>query len=650
MKWTPAKITVFALLLAFYACALTHKISLPAADDLPRQIKIGELILQGNWDILYKNVFSFAEPNHRFFNHHWFSGVLFYLLYQVLGWGGLVVLKVGLFLAAFSLLFVTALKRANFWLVATLSLPALIVILERTGLRPEVFSYVFVAVYLWILADAEERPEKNWLYALIPLQLLWVNMHVFFSIGIMMTAGFVFQEALRRRKTWRTDPVLHGMVRVLVGVVAISFLNPRGVGGVFYRYPSNYPLVISENQSLSEYLRGEPLWEDPSIPFFYACVVLLAVSFFLIRKKRPFPVFHALAAGATSILGFVILRSLSLFGFVFLIVASANLQETFEQGKRWIAREAPQYFRFLRYAVPGILGLLCVLLVVPGWGALSRYRPSGIGPADWAEASGIFLKEQQVPGPIFCDGDIGSYLIFNLYPTQKVFADNRFGDAYSAGFYERLLSIYADEDEWNKALVEYEFNAIVTYHYGGTPHARDFLWRRLRDPLWVPIYGDPFVVILVRNTEANKSLIDRFYMTGENIEERLGTLMHSKSIADRISAADLFNLFGRPELARRTFLDVLVKDPTRGRVWGLMGQMSLADGDEISTVLATMFLERAIAEGRGTAELYGSLATAYARMGQTEKAIELLRTSIHLDASRRDTQELLHSLTKFQVQ
>lgn len=147
MKAFPIKILVFILILSFYGLLLAHKIQLPAGQDLPRQIKIGELVLNGNWDIFYKNTFSYTEPDQPFYNHHWLSGVVFYLTHQAVGWNGLVVFKIIILLSAFSLLFLTALKKADFWLVAFFSLPTILILSGRTDLRPEVFSYLFIATF-----------------------------------------------------------------------------------------------------------------------------------------------------------------------------------------------------------------------------------------------------------------------------------------------------------------------------------------------------------------------------------------------------------------------------------------------------------------------------------------------------------------------
>src|SRR3989344_9463242 len=147
-KWTWPKVLVFVLLLAFYASFLVHPIALPVGDDLPRLIKNGEMVFQKP-DVLTKNVYSYTEPDQPFANHHWLSGVIFYLIYEAVGFGGLVIFKTVLMLIAFGILFFAATKKANFWLVSLFSIPTILLLRERTDLRPEIFSFLFVAIFLY---------------------------------------------------------------------------------------------------------------------------------------------------------------------------------------------------------------------------------------------------------------------------------------------------------------------------------------------------------------------------------------------------------------------------------------------------------------------------------------------------------------------
>lgn len=630
MKLPPVKILVFVLLLVFYGSLLAQTIQLPAARDLPRQIKIGEQVLQGNWDILYKNTFSYTEPDQRFYNHHWLSGVVFYLVHQAVGWTGLGIFKIVILLSFFSLLFKIALKKADFWLVALFSLPTIIMLGDRSDPRPEMFSYLLIAAYLYFLMDLEEHPAKNRVFWLIPLQLLWVNLHVFFSVGIMLVAGFLAEKIVLNYKNLKDNPLIKKLVILLFALILVSFVNPRGAEGVFYFYPGkNFSLSIDENQSIAGLLRGVTIWENMSVAVFLPMAVFLALSFILGFKNGKKPIFYFLASLATILLGFAILRGIAFFSIIFLLAASANFQD---------------YFKKLGGSLTvGFAGL--ILLIIFSWGRLSQYQEfSGIGLAPYAEASAIFFKEQDLRGPIFNDGDIGSYLIYYFYPKEKVFFDNRFADAYSHPFGKLYSSMLKDDNQWQEALAKYDFNLIYAYLYNRSPDLRPFLWRRLKDPDWALVYTDPFAVILVRNTMANQKVIKEFQITRDNIGERLRHLAESPKMNDQIAAADIFNLMGRDDLAGNQFLKVVRKWPHQGKVWMVMGQMALSYKTEKSDRSAVGFLERAIAEGQKTAEAYSLLGEAYSRTNQLDKARGALRKSLRINPDRQDARELLKKI------
>src|SRR3989344_2749975 len=265
MKNKLIKIIVFVLILVFYASLLTYKIELPVTDDMARHIKNGELILQGNFEVLYSNVYSYTEPGHPFINHHWLSGVVFYLLHQAVGWDGLVIFKIIVLLSAFSLLFITATKKADFWLVAFFSLPTILILIERSSLRPEIFSYLFIAIFLYFLIDLEEHPERKRIYWLIPLELLWVNMHVFWSIGVMMVAGFLLEKIILNRRNLYGNPLIKKLAFLLAALALVSFINPNGARGVLYSYPRDFLILIGENRSLSQYQQTVAPWTDTSV-------------------------------------------------------------------------------------------------------------------------------------------------------------------------------------------------------------------------------------------------------------------------------------------------------------------------------------------------------------------------------------------------
>lgn len=642
------KVGVFVLILIFAGSLFAYKINLTRADDLPRQIKIGQEVLNGNFDILYKNTFSYTEPDHKFYNHHWLSGVVFNLMHAATGWGGLSLMKIVVLVAAVALVFLTATKKADFWLVVILALPTLIMFKSRAGLRPEIFSYLFIAMYLYLLVDLDEHPGRKRVYWLIPLQLLWVNMHVFFSIGIMMTAGFWLEKVITYRKNLKQSPLVKKLTIILVALVLVSFLNPRGVAGVFYRYPGDgFPVPIQENSSLANFFAVYSTWEDVSLTLFRPAVAVLAFSFLLaLRKSRKKPIFYFLAGTASAILGFLIVRGTALFAIVFLPAAAANFNDVFLVAKKWLFTKLSRGERTVVGSVAMVsLVLLLGLLVFPGWGELWKYRERGIGLAPWSEEPATFFQQEGLRGPIFNNADVGSYLIYALYPQEKVFVDNRFADAYSAEFFrDELLAMKANEENWKSGLQKYNFNTIFFYHYDATANARSFLVRRIHDPAWALVYADRLAVILVRNTPDHQKIISQFQITQENVEERLRHLTESDNPDDKIAAADLFYLIGRINLANAEYLDVVTHRPDRGKVWRVLGETALTYNTETDTVLGLMFLDKAISVGYKTSETYSLLGAAYVRLGQPEKAKEMLQRALRIEPGRADAQALLDAL------
>lgn len=657
-----AKLGVLILLLSLYSSFLIYKIKAPAADDLPRQITIGDEILRGNWDVLYKNTFSYTEPEYTFYNHHWLSGVVFALLHKVIGWGGLVVFKVLIFLLTFLIFFKTAAKKTNFWLVALVSIPVIFIIRERTGLRPEVFSYLFIALYVYILSKFEDNPKSNLVYWLVPLQLLWVNMHVFFSIGLMLVGGLLFEKVIHNWKKLKESLMVKKLGILFALVLLVSLINPRGINGVLYKYP-NVSIEISENQTLIQSDRAGELKNDVSIFVFkpvFVLVIVSLLSYFIFRYRRKLsmspqvysddtgylrdvPIFYILGMTSTMLLSILVIRGMAMFGFMLLVAWPILLQEPYRRIRDRLYLFAPSKYKLIGVAFV-ILTVFSVTYFV--YFSNSRffkgYVEKGIGLASMSEGGVAFFKEHNLSGPIFNDTDIGSYLIHYLYPQEKVFADNRFGDAFSPSFWDDIyIPLLGSEENWQNYLEEYQFNVLFLYQYDNHPDFRQFLFNRLRDREWVLVYGDAFSLIFVRNVEKNKRVILEHGINSDNVYEKLDYLLESKVEDDLIAAADIFNLVGRIDLSRRTFLDVVINRPNNGKIWMIMAEWELLNQSEESTIISKMFLEKAIEVGYGTSEVYSFLGVSYYRLGRLDKAEEYLKKALKINPERADAIELM---------
>ena len=104
--------------------------------DLGRHIKNGDLILHGTWDVLYKNYFSYTNPAYPFINHHWFFGVLCYLIWYFFGFTGISLFFIIVRLAAFWIFFKLAERFSSFPIACAFSLLSFPLVASRIESAP----------------------------------------------------------------------------------------------------------------------------------------------------------------------------------------------------------------------------------------------------------------------------------------------------------------------------------------------------------------------------------------------------------------------------------------------------------------------------------------------------------------------------------
>lgn len=157
-----------------------------------------------------------------------------------------------------------------------------------------------------------------------------------------------------------------------------------------------------------------------------------------------------------------------------------------------------------------VVVILFILFVLnpPYWsGSLSS---TGFGlQNNNTKAAEFFLKEE-IKGPVFNNYDSGGYLIYFLYPAQKVFVDNR-PEAYPAKFFQEVyIPVQENDIKWQELEGKEKFNSIFFYRHDLTPWGQNFLINRIKDSSWVPIYVDDWSIIFVKRKEENKEIIKRY--------------------------------------------------------------------------------------------------------------------------------------------
>jgi hypothetical protein len=486
------KLLAFILLVAGLGFFVAEKINL-ATTDLGRHLKNGEIILNNHGDFqkaLNTNFYSYTEPDFPFVNHHWGSGVVFYGIQRIFGFSGLSWLYILLTLGSFSLFFFNLVKKHNFWLVALLTFFLLPLMAERREIRPEVFSLFFSVMFFILLWNfSMGKIKAKWLWMMPILMLFWANLHVYFVLGFIFLALFFLENLL---KDFSLKNFASSKNIFFVGLVSflVSFLNPLGAKTVFYplKIFQNYGYSVLENQTVffvKDYGLQNPNYNLTILVF----IIIISLVVFNIWKNRRENLAINLSGLFFAVWGISAVRNFTLLGFFALPVLVLGLRNLFWE------RDKIKQPDFLAVSLIGIF----LLGVYFNYQFLSFYGgKQGIGLQAGNEKAAQFFREHNLPGPIFNNYDIGSYLIYNLYPQEKVFVDNR-PEAYSVDFFQKTyIPMQSDEKVWQEKLAKYNFQTIFFTVSDITPWGKFFLESRLDDPVWKIVYQDNYAIIFGR--------------------------------------------------------------------------------------------------------------------------------------------------------
>ncbi|MEK7501251.1 MAG: hypothetical protein AAB642_03970, partial [Patescibacteria group bacterium] len=241
MKPIP-KILLWILPLALYGLFLARGINLVTA-DLGRHIKNGQILLQDaqhltfNFKLLTLNFYSYTYPDYPVINHHWLSGVVFYAVWKVFGFVGLHLFFIAVSLTALLIFLAIGRARAGPGLATLLTIPIIPLLLERDEIRPEIFSYLFSGIFFWLLLRHRDGITSWRRLLILPVvQILWVNLHIYFFLGPVIIGVFLLERIVLRDKS-STKHLL-----VVLGLTSLaSLINPFGLNGALA------PLSIFKN-------------------------------------------------------------------------------------------------------------------------------------------------------------------------------------------------------------------------------------------------------------------------------------------------------------------------------------------------------------------------------------------------------------------
>lgn len=486
----------FLCLLPFiYLIILLFQVDLGMIEDLGRHLKMGEVVWKSH-SVPSINLFSWRAADFPIVNHEWLTQVLFYLVFSVAGFNGLLILKFLFVTGAFGIMYYLGLKKYSPFWVSVVGIFCVAIFATRFRVRPELVSYLFIAVFYFLFETFHTKRNYKVLFFIPLILALWVNMHIFFAVGLFMIGLFILEDWVINKKL---DKKL-----LLIGLISgfATLLNPAGIHGVLLPFTifQNYNFVVEENHSPFLIFNTTSGFVYTLLMQVYLFEILALVtivgSLFILRKKN---ILHPLNGIFNAVLGLRMVRNISLLGiagFIPLVQIFSGLE------KRLKTSSQKKGVR--------VLGIGVVLIFV-------FYHIKGLYQNDifsfsfrtYAEDGARFFVQNKIEGPIFNNYMIGNHLIFWLYPQNQIFVDAR-PEAYPGEFFDEYKRMLVDPEFFDEQTKRFGINAVVMGVQDDPVIIRPFMLHLIQGTNWIPVYADGRITILVRNNKKNKEIISKY--------------------------------------------------------------------------------------------------------------------------------------------
>src|SRR3989344_4711623 len=467
--------------------------------DTGYQMKTGQYILEHN-TIPTTDIFSFSAYGSPWIAHYWLAGVTFYLINAVAGFAGLMLAVASLAALTYVIVLKTTWLKSNTRLLPLIVLtPFSFLTYELWVARPQIFSYFLTVLLIFLLEKWRISKNDRLLFILPLLFILWANLHSGVVLGLLIlciyVGSIVIQNGFTNRKT------IIFLATALVCFLA-ALINPNGINTLLYFKiigSSASGLHVAEWDSLLLYLNR---WQA-EVFFTEMLVAAIMVCLLCARSKNQMKGFFSvpcLMVLLASALPIVSIRHVGLFpilAFPFFAVALEQLIEPL-----FWRRETDRRLTFFVVGA-GVVVLAAGFLILPSKQIIdANFLPVG---------GARFIQANHVQGPMFNDPAFGGYLIWSLWPEQKVFIDGR-NEVYSGKPTQDFLAIMEWKSGWENLInKEYKFNYFILWYRGTlAQHTVGLTESLVAQENFKLVYWDDAAIILLRNIPENKKLIDAF--------------------------------------------------------------------------------------------------------------------------------------------
>jgi len=471
-------------------------------------------------------------------------------------------------------------------------------IFQSIDVGPQTAMMLFIALFMYLLATV--KTPAVLFGALIPLQILWTNMHSSFLFGPLIAALTLLQAVQNEKNPSRRgrQSLPTGLLAALsIALLASTLINPY--------FAKLHTQVIANIQSAAP-VYWSSLFLDyfqipPRKPLIFFVLILGAGGLITLKKRLPTVLTTLAIIGA--FLAWSSPKTTMLFAILSFPFVVLSLSATSEYIRATLKTVMGKQGKLLEPATGLVLVLLMALSIIP---VVGNHTYANTGSAS---NFGLGVEEQLYPEhaeaiiahPAFPEKVInlpadGGYLAWK-YPGRKVFVDYRPG-TYDKDMLAQLDSMMLGSSKAYDEIYEAhrpEAFIINTLHSASAQG----IVTLLRKGIWKLAYFDGTTAILLmdkpefapilNNAEAQQAGLARLEQARTDYAAKLGKSAHAGNPAELIGSGKIFLAFNRPAESKAIFSLLLQGNKSIPGAWVGLGNslLLLKEFDAAAEALAT---------------------------------------------------------------
>lgn len=422
---------------------------------------------------IYSNIDAWGQ---LVLKSQWLGQVLLYEIQHYFGFDGIIAWRAAMLTACLWIVYWRCrIVDANLHIALAMTAITGMVLFSFTGERPQLFSFLYLAVVL-LLLDVYQQTNRRWLLFIIPpIFILWANTHGGVLFGVVALGlfgiGSIWQTKFISGKFAAAE------IKLILGVVVLSaiasFLAPNGIDTLITTLKT---IIMAENSTLrertSEY--ATPWAMRSLLTYYWVFLATVVVSMYGLLGKAH--IRYSLFVVVISIFSLTGSRYIPLFALAVAPYVASSLSRISQPV------QLP--------TLPTSLATAAIALSFLGYGFKQGIVfQGGMQESKYPVEAVNIIKNNHMSGKLFNTLNFGGYLDWNLSTSSvRTFIDGRLLDIHRMDPYTNILWMTpAGKDYFEHTSFDM---ALVSPGNVYTGESYPLITYLINNPLWRLVHRD----------------------------------------------------------------------------------------------------------------------------------------------------------------